>query len=90
MEEMKWIPVDKRLPRDGEDCLITLKPNVEVGGGWSSTPDVYSADYCDVFSDMDGLPYNHFKIYGYNEDVIQVHDVLAWMPYPKPYTESCP
>ena len=90
MENMKWIPIGEKLPKEDEPCLITVKPGTWVDGLSMEGPDVYSAFYCGVFSDADGLPYNHFVTIGYNNEVITIDCVTAWMPYPEPYTQTCP
>ena len=82
---MKWIKIENKLPEDNEDCLITVKAGTDVGGYGNLENAVYSAIYCAPLGQMDCLPYNHFLPLDYEDVIIKIDDVLAWMPYPQPY-----
>lgn len=78
-----WIPVDKGMPKDGTDCLITYTIGcVEIA---TFVEDLYEFDEYN-FRDMRGVAgWVYFDDeYGYQE----YSGVMAWMPLPDPYKEE--
>lgn len=82
---MNWIPVDKRLPKENE--RISIVSIIEKG-----QPRVVQT----YFLGNEYIDFNNGKWYwhGYcyfdcSRHVLDITDmVVAWMPYPKPYTKK--
>lgn len=85
----KWIyPVDK-LPENGMDVLVTIKPNSDVDHHQATTTgyEVYPAEYVDNNGmEIDDEWYPHFLSWDGGD--IWTKEVVAWMPFPEPCEEE--
>ena len=71
--EPKWIPTSERLPRLDENVLITVRGTVTIAMYFN-----YDVDFEDLA---------HWVSNDLEED-IELNDVTAWMPLPKPYAHD--
>ena len=75
---LEWIPVSKRLPSVGTNCLITFS------GLGKLTTTVEVAIYSEVIK-PDGRLKSIFCIQGHGRDIDVTDKVIAWMPLPQPW-----
>lgn len=86
---MNWIPIDEKLPNDGQEVLITVWEDWSYGKG---TKIEYHVDYAIYVYD------GHFRVCGgrggFNTMKPVVHGqpckIIAWMPLPEPYRDPYP
>ena len=87
-KEIKWIPVEKELPKKDGEYLVSLKlgwvdcPCVDIA---HFTKDLYAVnDY--EFQDKKGIAgfYKHSSEWGEDYEV----KPTAWQPLPEPYEEA--
>ena len=88
--EQKWIPVEERLPEDGDSrfymCILENHEEdlpvfcqYEEGRGFGFWRDYYDRDTL-------GFVDSEFQI---NEE-LEYEKVIAWMPLPEPYIPDAP
>ena len=87
MNNSEWIKVEEKLPKDEQTVLVTLKDSSKTAAGECIGPQVQVAVFVESNSDFDGLWYPHFAEYDSN-DINWTDEVIAWMPFPKPYEEE--
>ena len=83
--EPRWIPVSKRMPEDGENCLVSVRCSNDflVDKGTYST-DLFNVDEEDFFGNRGESGWYYLSSeYGY----CKILNVIAWMPEPRPYKE---
>lgn len=83
----KWIPISEKLPNKNGTYLVTIENyigrHIEV---LDYANDLYNIDGFD-FHDKKGVA-GWYVFDGEWGCFIDVDNVVAWMPLPKPYTES--
>jgi len=74
---MEWINVSDMLPLyDGIDVLVTVRSTAD--------PNDYYTTVCEYGQVRDGeLGFIIFD--AYYQDTMELDNVVAWMPFPKPY-----
>lgn len=75
----QWIPCGKRLPKNRDMVLVTVKETLHGDAGCH----VEEAYYCEEI----WLDVNAIDIEGTSNDV-DTFEIIAWMPLPEPYTEE--
>jgi hypothetical protein len=82
LEQSEWIPVGERLPKYNKTVLISVKQKGKEANVFTAqrrkrfkTPDIFEC--C-----MDNDGWWDFRISAWDD-----HEVIAWMPLPKPYKE---
>ena len=81
--EPHWIPVSDRMPKDGENCLVSVRCSNDflVDRGTYST-DLFKVDKEDFFGNRGESGWYYLSSeYGY----CKILNVIAWMPEPEPY-----
>ena len=72
-----WIPVSERLPEEDENVLVTVN--------FKGLEHIKPCLYVEVSSHIDGHWSSYSDEYKVSKDR---HEVIAWMPLPKPYKEE--
>ena len=79
----EWIPCSERVPEISGAYLVWVKWPYEEYPSWSIIN--YDAD-CEAFGEWH--EYYHPDTLGYlDSEFVEIKDVYAWMPLPKPYGE---
>lgn len=76
---MEWIPVNKKLPKDGQDCIVTSFGLIRLA---TYASDLFEVDEYD-FNQQKGKAgfFDYDNEYGFYE----LDSVTAWIPLPEPY-----
>ena len=87
--ESGWIPISDRLPKDGTECLVSVRylKKFEVVDTATYSTDLFKVSEEDFFGNRGESGWYYFNgEYGY----CKVLYVVAWMPLPKPYKGGQP
>jgi hypothetical protein len=82
---MDWIPVKERLPDCNMMCLVSVYSNKFLGSY------VIRAGYLTDLAEWDTDQTEHIScwiVITENFNYYILDDVVAWMPFPKPYEEE--
>lgn len=74
--ELKWMPVEERLPKDDKDYLITDGKDMTVGF------------YRDDVEAWDNYIFGWIERDEDNECPCRMGKIIAWMPLPEPYRKE--
>lgn len=86
MTNFEWIDPAERLPKDGEEVLVTLEEGTEIGGcSICGGRDVMQAQFHNDPS-FSGKWYPLFCLWDNNSTEV-VQEVVAWAPLPEPYAK---
>lgn len=82
---MKWIPINERLPNDGEIVLITVWEDWSYGKGTKieTHVDIASFDISDGYFKVENGFFNTFTDWLEGQPC----KITAWMPLPEPYSK---
>ena len=78
----EWIPVSERLPNENARYLVQMSYGIMQVLSWANV--LEKVDDFDFYNEKHGGWYEYDSEWGYRER----HEVIAWMPLPKPYRED--
>lgn len=88
-----WIPIESEIkPKDGQTVILTVKhliPSLRVTIGYYST-NISEFVYGEPFDEELDNAADGFWTWGGRrfDEMEELRDVVAWMPYPEPYPYS--
>jgi len=82
MSKTGWIPVSERLPKENSRYLVQMSYGIMQVLSWANI--LEKVDDFDFYNKKHGGWYELDSEWGYCER----HEVIAWMPLPKPYREE--
>jgi len=77
-----WIPCSERLPKENSRYLVQMSYGIMQVLSWANI--LEKVDDFDFYNKKHGGWYDYDSEWGYCER----HEVVAWMPLPKPYREE--
>lgn len=78
----RWIPCSERLPKEDARYLVQMSYGMMQVLSWAN--DLEKVDDFDFYNEKHSGWYEYDSEWGYCER----HEVVAWMPLPKPYREE--